>query len=102
MIEDITMMQAHGWEPEYDSRDRMMKRIPPNGVPQNGVGFVKGNVHIWQCRYGWQVAELIDGMYQNHRGQVSYMKEPFKGERYHSGYIPDLKTVLELDAKNDL
>lgn len=30
------------------------------------------------------------------------MKEPFKGERYHRGYIPDLKTIIELDKANDL
>lgn len=27
----------------------------------------KGNIHIWQIRDGWQVAELKNGRYQNHK-----------------------------------
>lgn len=103
--EDLRMipeMQAHGWRPQFDSKDTMYHRTKPYSVPHDSVSFVKGTIHVWSTGKGWQVAELIDGCYSNHRGAISALSEPFKGDRYFRGFIPDLKTVLELDAKNDL
>lgn len=33
----------------------------------NGLLLIKGNIRIWQVRRGWQIAELINGKYCNHR-----------------------------------
>lgn len=33
----------------------------------NPVSFQYGNTHIWQIRSGYQIADLIDGKFCNHR-----------------------------------
>lgn len=34
---------------------------------QMGTSFARGGRHIWSTRLGWQTADLIDGMYRNHK-----------------------------------
>ncbi len=38
---------------------------------RNGYSFRRGDTHIWQFCNGWQVADLIDGYYRNHRPESS-------------------------------
>lgn len=104
---DIEMMVAAGWSYTYHQSDIVNKRIPPHGTPNHDVSYRKENVHVWKCKasdshIGWQVAELIDGFYCNHRGKRAANHEPYRGDRFINGFIPDLKTVLELDAKGEL
>jgi len=33
----------------------------------DGVKLQAGNLHIWKIRDGWQTAELIDGLFANHK-----------------------------------
>lgn len=101
--EDLKMipeMMKHGWMPDFHENDVRYKRTTPDNIPHNSIRFIKGQIHIWLCKDGWQVAELIDGQYLNHRGQVSHTTQ--YRERFFRGYIPDLTTVLELESKNDL
>ena len=108
MRNDIQMfdtMIAARFVPEYNNQDKMHGRIDPkdpNKVPQHGISYVHGELHTWWCREGWQVAELRNGSYTNHRGRINVMREPFKGFRYNQGFLPNLETVLELFKQNDL
>ena len=101
--EDLHMlpeMLNRGWTADFHYTDKRNNRTTPDNVPHNTVRFIKGIIHIWLCSHGWQVAELIDKKYQNHRGQISHTSS--YRDRFNRGYIPDLKTILELDAVNDL
>jgi hypothetical protein len=110
-----------GWEPHFTPNDRMAKRMTPDNIPHDPVSFKKGKFLIWRARTGkewnpgmpsvigiaWQVAELEDSHYVKHRGfpgiKLSYHASPYTDRFPESnGFIPDLKTVLELDAKGEL
>lgn len=111
MRDDLEMLQTMidaGWTPSYDDRDK--PRIKKNETPQHSISFAKGKIHIWSCYDGWQVAELIDGRYRNHRAGNSVVKKEDdtydylgnRRDRYTNGFIPDLKTILELEKAGDL
>lgn len=99
----------------FSQNDQLAKRTTPEFPPTyRSPHFVKDTIHVWKCREGWQVAELIDGKYCNHRGGSSIvMRHDENGnntpmplgnrsDRFLSGFIPDLPTVLELYKNNDL
>lgn len=54
--------EKHGW------------KVDKSRMHHNGPSFHKGDTHIWKIRGGWQVADLIDDRYQNHRpvGGIMY------------------------------
>lgn len=33
------------------------------GIPQNGLRFSKGDVHVWETSRGWRMTKLVDGMF---------------------------------------
>ena len=37
------------------------------GVPYDAYSFVKGNVHVWEVRDGWRIAEAVDNRFTNHQ-----------------------------------
>lgn len=41
--------------------------VKPTLLTFQGRSFRKGVTRIWEIRRGWQVADLIDGYYVNHR-----------------------------------
>lgn len=93
-----------GWHPQFNSQDIRFKRTTPQSFPADAVSYTKGNMHIWQCRDGWQVAETDDrGNYIKHRGNS------FGGLRLYpdrfmdtQGFIPTIEQVYELDQKGEL
>jgi hypothetical protein len=105
--EDLRMiptMEAAGWKVKFHHMDIHAKRTSPDNVPNHGVSFEKGNLHVWGTIEGYQVAELIGTMYENHRGTISYNRKGTLEDRFpHTrGYIPDLETLLQLDAAGEL
>ena len=60
----IRLMVANGWIIKYDQKDIDHNR---QDNPHYRYSFSKGIVHTWQIRNGWQVADLIDNHYCNHR-----------------------------------
>ncbi len=58
------------------------------GIPQNGLQFVKGDVHIWSTSRGWRVARLVDGLYP--KAQDS---------EFYSNLLPALEDGAELAAE---
>jgi hypothetical protein len=33
------------------------------GIPQNGLQFERGDVHVWETSRGWRVAKLKEGKF---------------------------------------
>ena len=96
-----SMIEA-GFEAINHSWDKTSIDVPQVTPPLKELMFRKGDTHVWGTVRGWQVAELIDGYYVNHRGSVGAEK-PFKDRFNESdGFIPDLLTVIELDKKGEL
>ncbi|MFW6272738.1 MAG: hypothetical protein ACOC2U_03055, partial [bacterium] len=64
---------ARGWTPVFDWRDKTNGRTSPENCPHNPVGYKKGVVNAWKCvnfythETYFRVADLIDGMFCNHR-----------------------------------
>jgi hypothetical protein len=104
--EDLRMipkMQAAGWKELFSAQDIYKNLTSPDEVPHDAVSFRKGILTAWVCRNGWQVADVIKGSYTNHRGQVGYRKGTLSDKFPEtSGYIPDLETLLQLDAAGEL
>jgi len=62
--DDLKEAEAAGFHHEQDSNKPSLERGGNISlVHKNGI------THIWTIRDGWQVAELIDGHFQNHRPQ---------------------------------
>jgi hypothetical protein len=45
------------------------------GSTDDGLIFTVGNTHVWQCRDYWQVADLVNNRYTNHRGWSPSLRE---------------------------
>jgi hypothetical protein len=101
---------AAGWTPVVNANDIHFGRVTVENPPNHGITFYKGTIHVWQCRNGYQVADLVPDpdnqphghMYINHRAYINYKTPGTRSERFDQGWIPDLKTILELDKINDL
>ena len=73
----IPKMTAAGFVPQFSQKDRMSERTTVEDIPHDEVQFVdpKRSVHVWKCYrrfddgigFFWQVADLDNGSYLNHR-----------------------------------
>lgn len=105
--ESLIMSQAMidaGFTPRNNSYSTLPIEVPQVTPPYKSIMFVKGTVCVWPSIHGWQVAESVDGSFTNYRGCVFSTDIPFKKDRFpeSNGYIPDLRTVIELDKKGEL
>jgi hypothetical protein len=60
--------ESHGWTMTYSQN--------------KGARFIKENTWIWQCRQGWQCADLIRGKFCNHKGFITGMTLGEMFEKY--------------------
>ncbi len=69
----------------------------------NGYRFTKKNTHIWKIRDGFQVADLVDGNFTNHRPQ-SCLKNALTTKGVGMAYyvIEKLVCTKEPDQNNKL
>jgi hypothetical protein len=108
MREDLAMfddMLKAGFKPSFSMLDNLHGRQYPNKIPNDAISFEKGSLRVWRVELGWQVAESFEGRMINHRGlRYEVNTTRFKGDRFTHGFgfIPDLKTVIDLDKNNDL
>lgn len=59
------------WEDERKECASLAEKLGFVLVPYEGTGgsYLRGDTHIWPCREGWQVADLVYGHFINHRMQ---------------------------------
>jgi hypothetical protein len=120
--EDLRMipdMIKAGFTLCFNEQDILHGRTTPINIPYHGMAFKKGNIKVWECGYGgcivWQVAELVNKSYEkrkglwvnsivysNHRGGYGTHDPYIDRFAETHGFIPDLKTVLELDKQGTL
>ncbi|HLO91538.1 MAG TPA: hypothetical protein VK172_10280 [Lentimicrobium sp.] len=100
-LSNIPLAIQKGWTPEFDHKDKMNGRTTIENVPHECVSFKKGNKSAWKCYRNckdpnpqmlrgvpyqfnslesyWQVADLIDNHYRNHR-QYADLSQAFEKE----------------------
>lgn len=96
--EDLNMlpeMITQGWQVMFHDNDILHKRITLENPPAHSITFHKGINRIWQCREGWQTAQLICGSFVNHGGTTG-IKEGKLIAKFPDtkGFIPSLKECL--------
>lgn len=57
--ENVELAISLGFEVDYSTKQ------------QNGLRFIKGPIHIWAIKSGWQCADLVDGVFCYHRPSAS-------------------------------
>jgi len=100
----IPKMEAAGFRVDFNTLDKAAGRTSPINRPSYAASFIKGALRVWKGEKGWQVAEIICGVYHNHRAAVGagVSIRGTRSERFVQGWIPTLNQLLELDAANDL
>lgn len=80
-LSGIPFMIENGYTPKFSDMDKRYKRINHISIPHDSVGFIKNNIHVWKlCKFVekensrfrdvvtyWKTAELIDGLFSNHK-----------------------------------
>jgi hypothetical protein len=66
-LKHIPLMEENGFKPDFSWHDEHYKRTTLENVPHFPVNFQKGDLHVWQTKYGWQTANLYTHRYTNHK-----------------------------------